>query len=365
LLGGFIKTNIPVVLLPLAIYVIWIRFEKRGIKFIFISALILMEIAGYLGLKKMVFHFSQAPDTLDQLISGYIMNDNILSAYFGGFKNLLVSIIKNFKNVVIALLIQIIPIFLLLIPRGGKISIFKNLNPKDRNFLMIWIIPHLIFVLFFYFPKNGYLLEIFSGILILLVIGCFSPEVRKIRLKWVWIINLVIFFLPLNLDYINAKVRVSGQDKNSREYLLSQIVRLSETTRTHLKSIEKVNDYYFSEIRNIKSEGSKLFILDNMVADHRIIPYYLKDISVLIVQKEKKHFIVSFFNNEKTRVKLINRNYPQLILQGYNHHYLVSSTPSKYKENIVEMKNTIYKIVDNSIKIKGLKLKFPRNQVLE
>ncbi|MCK4836501.1 MAG: hypothetical protein KAT17_07680 [Candidatus Aminicenantes bacterium] len=362
LIGGLIKTNIPVILLPLAVYVLFVRIEKKWLRRVIITAFIILNLFWYFGLNKIVFYYSKAPDHLDALISDYIIKDNIFSAYMQGLGNIAVTLVKNIKNVLLALAIQIIPLAIILAVRSGKITVFKFMDRQNRLFIFLWIMPQLLFVTFLYFPKNGYLLEIIAGISIL-VIACFNWEKIEKRVKWIWVVNLLIFFIPLNIDYFDAKVRVSGADKTFREYAVTQAVRIFETTHSHIRSVKKVYEYYFSEIKKIGKEGNNLFILNNIVADYRVIPYYLKDFEFLIVQKEKNNFIVSSFKNDILSVKLIKRTQPEFVLEGYDNIYLITSTPSAFQENMVEIKNTIYKLVDDSININGLNIKPLKNKV--
>lgn len=55
LLAAPIKTNIPIVLLPLAVYVLWNRYEKWGFRIVMVFLMILAVVAGQLGLQKLVF----------------------------------------------------------------------------------------------------------------------------------------------------------------------------------------------------------------------------------------------------------------------------------------------------------------------
>lgn len=288
-------------------------------------------------------------------MSGYIMRENILSAYFGGLKNLLLTILKNFKNVFLALFVQVTAIFLIMTPGSGKIGFFRNLTRENRNFLLLWILPHLLFITILYFPKNGYLLGVITG-MVILVMSCYGKEILRRRLKWLWAVNLMVFFIPLNIDYFQAKVRVSGENKSRREYFLSQAVRVFETTNSHLRSMKRVYERYFSDIRDIDQPGKELFILDNIVADYRVLPYYLPAFDFMIVQKEKTCFIVSFFRGENNQVKLVERRHGRFRLPGYDSVYLVTSTPSRYPVKKREIKQTIYKLFGDSITVNDLKI---------
>lgn len=355
LLGGLIKTNIPLVLLPLAIFVIFFRIKTGWKRWTFIVLFMVVDVLWYFALKEWVFYLSRAPDALDALITDYIIRDNILSGYLGGLKNLLLTVIKNCKNVILALVIQIIPLTLMLMIRSGKISFLKILKKSNTWFLIMWILPHLGFVLLLYFPKNGYLLEIFTG-MVILVIGFFQWQRIRTRFKWIVLVNLLLFFIPLQLDYFKAKIKISGQDKRTGEYALSQVIRIFETTHSHSVSIRKIYEYYFSEINKIKKEGRTLFILSNIIADYRVIPHYLEKYEFLIVQRERKHFMVSTFIHGKIAVKLIKRTEPNIDLTGYDRIYLITSTPEKYVGKLLRVKETIFRIIAETIDINGLKV---------
>jgi hypothetical protein len=355
LLGGLIKTNIPLVLLPLAVFVLFFRIKTPGRRWIAISLLIIIDILWYFALNEVVFFLSRAPDALDALITNYILRDNILSGFYGGFKNLILTVIKNIKNVILALIIQLFPLVLILSVRSGRHPFLKTVQKRNTWFLITWILPHLGFMLLLYFPKNGYLLEIFSG-LVILFIGFFQWEQIRNRFKWIVIVNLLLFFIPVQTDYFKAKIRIGGQDKSASEYMQSQIIRVFETTYHHSCSIRKIYEYYFSEISEMKKQGRTLFILNNIIADYRIIPHYLDKEEFLIVQKTRNHFLISTFSQGETMVRLIERSNPKLILKEYERIYLITSTPDRYSGKIREVSKTIFRIIADPIDINGLKV---------
>lgn len=355
LMGGLIKTNIPLVLLPLAVFVLFFRIKESRKKWVFISLFVVVDVLWYFALNEMVFFLSRAPDVLDAVITDYIIRDNILSGFFGGIKNLILTVIKNTKNVILALVVQLLPLVLILGVRSSRLPFLETTKKRNTWFLITWILPHLGFMLLLYFPKNGYLLEIFSG-LVILFIGFFQWKKIRKRFKWIVVVNLLLFFIPVQTDYFKAKIRIGGQDKNTSEYLQSQIIRIFETSYHHSCSIRKIYEYYFTEIEKLEKKGRTLFILNNIIADYRIIPHYLDKEEFLIVQKARNHFLISTFSQGKTTVRLIERTNPNLILKDYDRIYLITSTPDRYSGNIWEASKTIFRIIADPIDINGLKI---------
>jgi hypothetical protein len=356
--GGLIKTNIPLVLLPLAIFVLFFRIKGPVQKWIVISLLIIADILWYFTLNDLVFYLSRAPDVLDALITDYIFRDNILSGFLGGIKNLVLTVVKNIKNVILALVIQLLPLVFFLGVRSSRRSLLKSIQNRHTWFLMFWILPHLGFILLFYFPKNGYLLEIFSG-LVLLYIGFFRWEQIRVRFKWIVAANLLLFFIPVQTDYFKAKIKISGQDKSRSEYIQSQIIRVFETTYSHSRSIKNVYEYYFREIKRLKKQGRTLIILNNIISDYRVIPHYMNEEEFLIVQKTGTHFLISSFKQDNTSIRLIERSNPTLILKDYERIYLITSTPDRYSDSLREVSKTVFRLIDNTIDINGLEIRFP------
>jgi hypothetical protein len=175
--------------------------------------------------------------------------------------------------------IQVItlPLLLLLLIRIKTISI-----KRQELFLLIAILPALLFFLFIHFPKHGYLLAVIPTVIALAI-----SVLRRTRYKPLFLSAVLLLTVILNyFIFVKPPIFTTAEVKN--EFTKSFVYQLTFPNR-HIRNVqEKRMESFFAKISEF-GDKKKLFVVNNgYFPNFRFVMYYFpKDITVTLLSRKR------------------------------------------------------------------------------
>ncbi len=177
-----------------------------------------------------------------------------------------------------ASLIQVItlPLLLLVLIRVKKIRL-----KLPEIFLLIAIIPALLFFLFIHFPKHGYLLAVIPTVIALAISVLRNQQYKLLQLSAVLLLSIISNY------FIFAKPPIYETAEVENEFAKGLLYQFTFPNR-HIRNVqEKRMESFFARISEF-GDKKKLFVVDKgYFPNFRIMMYYFpKDITVTLLSRK-------------------------------------------------------------------------------